>query len=189
LSAAPAISEPSADSEVALELALWESVKDGSPAEPEANLEQYPNGTFASLARTRLEAGTLSFASADTSTPAEAATDALDLAFWNSLKDTYRREELEAYLAETQTATSRNSPARGSRRRKRTNLVRASLTAKNASCADARTKRIASTEPWCSAAVMYAHLHGPWPHSFQKPLQHVTFAWNDGTPPPDAIWH
>jgi hypothetical protein len=30
LSAAPAISEPSADSEVALELALWESVKDGS---------------------------------------------------------------------------------------------------------------------------------------------------------------
>jgi hypothetical protein len=79
LSAAPAISEPSADSEVALELALWESVKDGSPAELEAYLEQYPNGTFASLARTRLEAGTLSFASADTSTPAEAAADALDL--------------------------------------------------------------------------------------------------------------
>jgi hypothetical protein len=54
LSAAAAISEPSADSEVALELALWESVKDGSHAELEAYLEQYPNGTFASLARRRL---------------------------------------------------------------------------------------------------------------------------------------
>jgi hypothetical protein len=111
LSAAPAISEPSADSEVALELALWESVKDGSPAELEAYLEQYPNGTFVSLARTRLEAGTLSFASADTSTPAEAAAGALDLAFWNSLKDTYRREELEAYLAQ------HKRPLRGTRPR------------------------------------------------------------------------
>jgi adenylate cyclase len=41
-SAASTISEPSADSEVALELALWDSVKDGSPAELEAYLEQYP---------------------------------------------------------------------------------------------------------------------------------------------------
>jgi hypothetical protein len=111
LSAAAAISEPSADSEVALELALWESVKDGSHAELEAYLEQYPNGTFASLARRRLEAGTLSFASADTSTSAEAAADALDLAFWNSLKDTYRREALEAYLAH------HKQPLRGTRPR------------------------------------------------------------------------
>jgi adenylate cyclase len=39
-----ATSELSADNEVALELALWDSVKDGSPAELESYLEQYPEG-------------------------------------------------------------------------------------------------------------------------------------------------
>ena len=55
-----AISELSADNEVALELALWDSVKDGSPAELESYLEQYPEGTFATLAQTRVEAAALS---------------------------------------------------------------------------------------------------------------------------------
>lgn len=50
----------SADNAVALELALWDSVKDGSPAELESDLEQYPEGTFASLAQTQLEAAALS---------------------------------------------------------------------------------------------------------------------------------
>jgi hypothetical protein len=99
-SAAPGISEPSADSEVALELGLWDSVKDGGHAELEAYLEQYPDGTFASLARTRLEAGTLSSVEPDVPTPGEAAAHALDLAFWESVKDSHRREELEAYLAQ-----------------------------------------------------------------------------------------
>lgn len=89
--------ELSADNEVALELALWDSVKDGSPAELESYLEQYPEGTFASLAQTRLEAAALSPAPAPP-TPEEVAADALDLAFWNSVKDSNRREELEAYL-------------------------------------------------------------------------------------------
>jgi len=39
---------------------LWESVKDGNPAELESYLEQYPDGTFASLARTRLDAAAYS---------------------------------------------------------------------------------------------------------------------------------
>jgi adenylate cyclase len=95
--AAAAMPELSADNEVALELALWESVKDGSPAELESYLEQYPEGTFASLAQTRLEAAALSPAPA-TPTAEEVAADALDLAFWNSVKDSNRREELEAYL-------------------------------------------------------------------------------------------
>ena len=95
--AAAAMSELSADNDVALELALWDSVKDGSPAELESYLEQYPEGTFASLAQTRLEAATLSQAPAPP-TPEEVAADALDLAFWNSVKDSNRREELEAYL-------------------------------------------------------------------------------------------
>jgi hypothetical protein len=85
------VSELSADSETALELALWESVRDGSAGELETYLEQYPDGTFASLARTRLEA-------AAHAAPSDPAADALDLAFWNSVKDSNRREELEAYL-------------------------------------------------------------------------------------------
>ena len=93
-SAPPALSELSADNEVALELALWDSVKDGSPAELESYLEQYPDGTFASLARTRLDSAALS----PPMTPEDAAADALDLAFWNSVKDSNRREELQAYL-------------------------------------------------------------------------------------------
>jgi adenylate cyclase len=43
-SAPAAMSELSADNKVALELALWDSVKDGRPAELESYLEQYPEG-------------------------------------------------------------------------------------------------------------------------------------------------
>jgi hypothetical protein len=96
---APAtIPELSADNEVALELALWDSVKDGSPVELESYLEQYPEGTFASLARRRLDAAVLRPLSPATPTPEEVAAEALDLAFWNSVKDSNRRDELQAYL-------------------------------------------------------------------------------------------
>jgi class 3 adenylate cyclase len=91
-------SEPSADSEVALELAFWNSVKDGSPTELATYLERYPDGTFASLARTRLDAAELSPPSPAAATPDEVAADPLDLAFWESVKDSERRQELEAYL-------------------------------------------------------------------------------------------
>jgi adenylate cyclase len=95
-SAPTEISELSADNEVALELALWDSVKEGSPAELASYLEQYPEGTFASLARTRLDAAALSSRSPVMLTPEEVAAKALDLAFWNSVKDSDRREELHA---------------------------------------------------------------------------------------------
>ena len=99
VTSAPAeISELSADNEVALQLALWDSVKDGSPAELKSYLEQYPEGTFASLARTRLDAAAFSPTSPPVPTPEELAAEALDLAFWNSVKDSDRREELQAYL-------------------------------------------------------------------------------------------
>jgi adenylate cyclase len=68
-SAPKTISELSADNEVALELALWDSVKDSSPAELESYLQQFPDGTFASLVGTRLDAAALSPAkSRDTDT-------------------------------------------------------------------------------------------------------------------------
>jgi adenylate cyclase len=87
--------ELSADSAAALELALWESVRDGSAGELETYLEQYPDGTFASLARTRLDAEARS---PEETAPADPGAEALDLAFRNSVKDSNRREELEAYL-------------------------------------------------------------------------------------------
>jgi adenylate cyclase len=99
LPSAPAvISELSADNEVALQLALWDSVKDGSPAELESYLEQYPEGSFVSLARTRIDAAALSPPAPATPTSEEIAAEALDLAFWDSVKDSNRREELQAYL-------------------------------------------------------------------------------------------
>ena len=74
------------------------SVKDGSPSELESYLERYPEGTFASLARTRLDAAAPSSAGRAAPTPEEVAAEALDLAFWNSVKDSNRREEFQAYL-------------------------------------------------------------------------------------------
>jgi adenylate cyclase len=90
-----ASSDLSADSEAALELAFWESVKDGTAAELESYLEKYPEGTFASLARTRLADAERS---GEPTADAAAAADELDLAFWDSVKDSCRREELQAYL-------------------------------------------------------------------------------------------
>jgi class 3 adenylate cyclase len=89
-----ASAELSADNDAALELSFWESVKDGTPAELESYLERYPDGTFASLAKTRIAAAE---GSAE-GTPDASAADELDLAFWNSVKDSCRREELQAYL-------------------------------------------------------------------------------------------
>jgi adenylate cyclase len=93
-----ASSKPSADSEIALELAFWESVKDGGPEELDSYLERYPEGTFAALARTRREAAALAAPGEASPGAGEASAEALDLAFWNSVKDSNRREELEAYL-------------------------------------------------------------------------------------------
>jgi adenylate cyclase len=95
--APPTITELSSETEVALELAFWESVKDGTPAELETYLERYPDGTFAALARTRRDAALHPEADTEQSVT-EAASDPLDLAFWESVKDSNRREELEAYL-------------------------------------------------------------------------------------------
>ena len=80
----------SADNEVALELALWNSVKDGNPDELASYLEHYPEGTFASLARTRQQEYE--------NTTEETVADPLDVAFWDAIKNTQTSEELAAYL-------------------------------------------------------------------------------------------
>jgi adenylate cyclase len=83
--------EHAGSDEVALELALWDSVKDGGPEELASYLEHYPDGTFASLARTRQAAP------AEADHAEERAAD-LDAAFWEAIKDTQTDEELAAYL-------------------------------------------------------------------------------------------
>jgi hypothetical protein len=63
-----------------LELALWDSVNDGSPGELESYIEHYPEVPCASLARTRLDAAALSPTSPPVPTSGELAAEALDVA-------------------------------------------------------------------------------------------------------------
>lgn len=85
----------SADNEVGLELALWESVKDGDRQELASYLEHYPEGTFASLARTRLDADPAVPGAQGAGTPER---ETIDLAFWDAIKESQTTEELAAYL-------------------------------------------------------------------------------------------
>jgi class 3 adenylate cyclase len=97
----PVETELSPDNEVALELALWESVKGGARAELASYLEHYLDGTFASLARLRQntpEDELLSDLEPATATDPNVTIDTLDLAFWDAIKESQRPEELAAYL-------------------------------------------------------------------------------------------
>ena len=90
--------ELSADSEVALELALWDSVKEGDASELDTYLEKYPEGTFSALARTRRGALDVEPAEAPLPPPA-VAPETFDLAFWESIKDSDDAGDFAAYLA------------------------------------------------------------------------------------------
>ncbi len=94
--------ELSADSEVALELALWDSVKDGDAGELDAYLAQYPDGTFAPLARKRREAGAVDAPAEPPTAPSASAvtSETFDLAFWEAIKDSDSAEDFSAYLVE-----------------------------------------------------------------------------------------
>jgi adenylate cyclase len=92
--------ELSADSEVALELALWDSVKEGDASELDTYLEKYPEGTFAALARTRRRALEVEPAETIQSPgPPAVAPETFDLAFWDSIKDSDDAGDFAAYLA------------------------------------------------------------------------------------------
>lgn len=74
----------------AVELALWESIKDSERAgDFESYLEQYPEGTFAAVARSRLNGET---------PPPNPAEKDVELAFWESVKDSDNPEMFQAYL-------------------------------------------------------------------------------------------
>lgn len=73
-----------------MELALWDSIKDSERREDfESYLEQYPDGTFAAVARTRIDGEPR---------PANPAETEVELAFWDSVKGSDNPEMFQAYL-------------------------------------------------------------------------------------------
>jgi adenylate cyclase len=84
----------------ALDLALWETVKDSSDVEEFLHyLQRFPNGAFAEIARDRITA--LSEAPSEPSHVAAPAVDAdtvVELTFWESVRDSDNPDMYEAYL-------------------------------------------------------------------------------------------
>lgn len=94
-----AAGEPSAPDEVEIE--FWDTIKHSLNAlEYRVYLERYPDGAFAPLARARLttiEQGKMPIAAAPT---VVAAVDpkAIELSFWDTVKDSSNAEMYQAYL-------------------------------------------------------------------------------------------
>ena len=81
--------------EAEFELTFWESIKDSQDAaEFAAYLEKYPDGTFAALAETRRSALLEEAGSADK----EPEADAVELAYWDTMKDSDNPDMFRAYL-------------------------------------------------------------------------------------------
>jgi adenylate cyclase len=86
--------------EAEFELTFWESIKESrEPAEFAAYLERYPAGTFAALAESRrqalLEEPAVPAAEA---AAADQEVSAVELAFWDTVKDSANPEMYSAYL-------------------------------------------------------------------------------------------
>lgn len=76
------------------ELAFWESIRDGDVvAEFEAYLDKYPEGAFAALAAERLKV--LSEKEGEPELP---EADPVELAYWESIKDSENAEMFQTYL-------------------------------------------------------------------------------------------
>ena len=91
-----------ADDPAEFELAFWEAMKDSKdPTEFEAYREQYPSGAFVALAEARLQALIQEQeAPAEHAEPAATGSDlvAVELAFWDTVKDSENPQMYEAYL-------------------------------------------------------------------------------------------
>jgi adenylate cyclase len=78
----------------AVEIEFWDSIKNSvSASEYEAYLEQYPEGSFAALARLRLEA-----ISKDALGMRDPQDREVELAFWESVRESDNPELIHAYL-------------------------------------------------------------------------------------------
>lgn len=85
---------PAAEDSPEFELAFWEAMKDSrDPAEFTAYLEKYPQGAFTALAEARLKA-----LQEEAAAPSEPQADAVELAYWDTVKDSDNPEMFRAYL-------------------------------------------------------------------------------------------
>ena len=87
--------ERDAEEAVAVELAFWESARDsGNPTELDAYLCRYPSAEFVTLAKARLER-----LRTEEQSPAQSSKQVdVELAFWDSIKDSKNSEMFRAYL-------------------------------------------------------------------------------------------
>lgn len=86
--------EPTPVEQQSVEIVFWESIKESvRPADYEAYLEQYPEGSFAALAQTRLD----EFAS-DQGGMRDPQDREVELAFWDSVRESDNPASLSAYL-------------------------------------------------------------------------------------------
>ena len=84
--------------DLAIELAFWDAIKNsGNAADYSAYLERFPDGNFASLARARLNS-----IAPEVATVRETSTgpDQIEIAFWDSIKDSTTLADYEAYLTQ-----------------------------------------------------------------------------------------
>ena len=94
----PSLSESAPVSSAAesqsVEIEFWDSIKNSVRAqEYEAYLEQYPEGSFVALARTRLEA-----IAEDAASMRDPQDREIELAFWESVRESANPALIRAYL-------------------------------------------------------------------------------------------
>lgn len=95
-SAAESATESKFDS-AAFELSYWETIKNSTYAQDfKAYLEKYPNGQFAALAKNRI--GSLDASTKPVESKSASSDSATELAFWDSVKNSNRIEDFQAYL-------------------------------------------------------------------------------------------
>ena len=83
-------------STVSAEAALWAAIESSSnPVDYMTYLAEYPDGTFAALARARIESTQVATASQETR---EASTT--ELTFWDAIKNSSNAADYEAYVAQ-----------------------------------------------------------------------------------------
>ncbi len=100
---AAAAGEPAlpAEDDRALDLAFWDSVKDSDETEEfEAYLQQFPAGRFRSLAESRLEKLRAPPAPGAAAANPDEGVSNVEMAFWDSIKDSKSVADYEAYLAQ-----------------------------------------------------------------------------------------
>jgi adenylate cyclase len=91
-----------------VEMAFWDSIKDSeSAADYMAYLEKFPDGAFIALARARLDSPSPAPPTrrSDDNREGMANSTALELAFWESMKDSENYKDFEEYLKQFPSGT------------------------------------------------------------------------------------